>query len=178
VTTLDFRFYIRAAENLAEDIAEDSAAMLTEAGARDVIACVLLASSAVESLVNGMLEDYAAIPGKRFEMHERAFMLEQEVRFSDTGRQAGLFVLTGTRYRSLEHKVLFLLGRIAGCTLDKGSRLWQQFMALKRTRDAVVHPRQSRELSLSRDSALNGIATAKNIIMLLGKHVWKKTLRL
>jgi hypothetical protein len=174
---LDFRFYIGSAERLAELADENTGAAGAESRKQEIVASILFAAAALESFVNGMLEDYAAIPGRRYETHERAFMLEQDIVFHDGGACAGTLEMTGTHYRPLEHKVLFLLRRIGNHQVDKGSRLWQRFRQAKKTRDSLVHPRRSRDTAPEPSDAMEAVAVTKEMIVLLGQHVWHKSIR-
>jgi hypothetical protein len=173
----DFRFYLDAADELAEQAGESPAPEGASSRTRAAVASILFASAALESFVNGLLEDYAAVPGSTFERHERAFMLEQDILFQDSGPDAGLLTVSGSRYRPLEHKVLFLLRRVGKHKVDKGSKLWQRFRRAKDTRDALVHPRRSRETTPLPTDAEEAVAVTRELISTLGRLVLRKPIR-
>ena len=72
---------------------------------------------------------------------------------------------------------MFLIAKFGGgiykSDLDLGNRLWQSFLQLKEARNSVVHPRNNRSYVAVRD--LEGyIETAKEVISVLGRNVWKQ----
>lgn len=141
-----------------------------------MIASTTFAWSAIESFVNNMLDDFASLPSNLFELHERALLLEQKLRFVDRGAQIGLFILEGKEYRRLEDKILFLITKFGGKDNKniKGETLWQEFENLKNMRDALIHPRRSDGKNLDIEQVEGYIETAKSVIQLVSRNVWKK----
>ena len=58
-------------------------------------------------------------------------------------------MLEGTEYSRLEDKILFLIAKFGGRggqPVKRGDTLWQEFQKFKDTRDALVHPKQDKEV--------------------------------
>lgn len=171
----DFRDYLDYAERyliLAEDEVKrpsDTSWLL--------IPATILAWGSIESFVNDMLDDFSSLPKDLFELHERAFLLEERVSFVDKGDQAGQFVLKGTEYHRLEDKILFLIARFStGTDLHiRGGTLWQNLQDFKKTRDSLVHPRRGNEIVLSIEKVRDYIKAAKAVIKFLSQHVWNQS---
>jgi len=139
-----------------------------------LIPATILAWAAVEAFINNMLDDFSSLPPGLFELHERAFLLEQRLRFVDRGDEIGRFVLEGTEYRRLEDKIFFLITKF-GSREDqslKGGSLWCNFQEFKDARDRLLHPRRGKEIVLSIQEVQRFVGTAKEIIQLVSKHVW------
>ena len=136
----------------------------------------ILAWCSIESFVNSMLDDFSSI-AHHFQLHERALLEEKKVMFEDTGLQAGTFALKGKAYWRTEHKIQFLVSKFGAgvdtSDLNRGQSLWQSFQALKRTRNAIVHPRQN-EPSITVDDVETYIDTAKRVIQTVGLEVWNQ----
>ncbi len=172
-----FRDYIEYAEKhlmVAQDEIERSMNPSSS-----LISATVLAWSAIESLVNNMLDDFDALPKDVFELHERAFLREKKLRFKDSGAEAGQFVLEGSEYRRLGDKILFLAAKFGkqSATTVKGHRLWDALHRFKDVRNALVHPRRTKEVTLTASTVEEFIDTAKSVINLVSEHVWKKKVR-
>lgn len=141
-----------------------------------IIASILLSWIGIESFVNNMLEDFAALPQDIFTVHERGFLVERTVEFSASGETAGEFCLTNRPdYKRLEDKILFLVAKFGGGTkLDKGGPLWQKFQAVKQNRNLLSHPRRGQDLNLSLDAASDALQVAQAVIDVLAERVWGK----
>src|SRR5687768_15407626 len=110
---IDFREYIAYAEKhlaMAQDADEGTSLEWL------LIPVVILAWAAIESFVNNMLDDFGSLPEDKFQLHERALLLEQKIRFVDKGDKAGGFILEGSEYRRLDNKILFLIAKFGGQT--------------------------------------------------------------
>lgn len=144
-----------------------------------LIPAILLSWVAIESFINNMLDDFASLPKDIFELHERALLLEQRVKFLDESVDKGTFVLEKKEYRRLEEKIFFLLAKFGGkAKLSKGDKLWQDFEKLKELRNAIMHPRKYVELELTVPLARQGHETSKNIILFVSEHVRGKPIEL
>ena len=171
---LSFRDYLSHAERylrLAGDKSESSSDV-----AWLLIPATILAWAAIESFVNNRLSDYTSLPEDLFELHERAFLLEKRIRFVDRGDNIGQFILEGTEYRRLEDKIFFLIAKFSpqGSRNIRGESLWQDFQGFKEDRDALMHPRWDRGISLSIEKVRSHMETSKRIICLVSKHIWNK----
>lgn len=144
-----------------------------------LIPSVLLSWVAIESFINNMIDDFASLPEDMFELHERALLLEQRVRFVDEGVEKGTFVLEKKEFRRLEEKIFFLLAKFGKTAqLSKGDKLWQNFEKLKDLRNDIMHPRKYMDLKLDMVIAKHGLTTSKEIISFVSTHVSGKPIEL
>ena len=138
---------------------------------------ILLAWIAIESFVNNMLDDFAALPEDIFQLHERAFLLEKLINFIDEGDNFGTFELSKTQYVRLSDKIFFLIRKFnPSVTSFKGDSLWQDFDKLREIRNRIAHPRKDDCLIVSTDQTKKSIETSKKIIQFISVKVWKKPL--
>jgi len=145
-----------------------------------LIPATILAWSAIESFINNRLDDFALLPESVLQLHERAFLVEKRIRLVDGGSKVGQFILEGKEYNRIEDKIFFLIakfGRYGRRRVKKGDVVWQHFEEFKNTRDALVHPHQNRQVTLSVKKVRQFIATSKEIIQLVSTSVWNKRLR-
>jgi hypothetical protein len=143
-----------------------------------LIPSVIMAWTAIESFVNNRLDDYGSLSGDKFELHERALLFEQRVRFINGGNSAGTFTLEGTEYRSLEDKILFMVAKFSSKKSHniKQNTLWQRFQDFKKDRDSIIHPRINKDFDLDIEKVRNHIETSKEVIKLLSEHLWGKAI--
>lgn len=141
-----------------------------------LIPATILAWSAIESFTNQMLDVFSALPKEKFELHERALMLEKKLRLVDRGESIGQFILEGKEYRRLEDKIFFLLSKFGGKskTSIKGGTLWNRFVEFKDARDALIHPRQDSGVDLNTDKVETFIETARLVIQFVSEGVLDK----
>ena len=141
-----------------------------------LIPATILAWSAIESFVNNMLDDFGNLPEDLFELHERALLLEQKIKFVDSGNKAGSFCLEGQDYRRLEDKILFLVFKFSNQKkIDlKEKNIWSEFKIFKDIRDDLIHPRRNVVVNLSIEKVEKFISISKEVIKLLGSQVWEK----
>ncbi len=138
---------------------------------------ILLSWIAIESFVNNMLDDFAALPDDLFQLHERAFLLEKEINFIDHGNDLGTFDLSRMQYVRLSDKIFFLIRKFnPNVKSFKGDTLWQDFDELKDIRNKITHPRKTDFLTISIEQAKKSIETSKKIIQFISIKVWKKSL--
>ena len=142
-------------------------------------ASILFSFMAIESFINNMMSDFTALPSGMFTSHERGFLAERAVELAESGANAGSFVVTDRqRYWSLESKIMFLVARFSGDTVDKGSSLWQRFEQAKDVRDLLTHPKKDGISVLSPKDARLHLDVAKEIIQLVSQKVWGKKMKL
>lgn len=174
----DFRDYLAYAKkylSLAEEAAgrrEDSRWLL--------IPSIVLAWAAIESFVNNRCDDLSSVPQEKFDLHERAFLLERRLRFSDRGAQIGQFVFEGKEYQTLENKIFFLLSKMGArkATGLKGGDLWRRFRKFKDTRDSLLHPKRGKPADLRPQTVRKHVQTAGQLIQEISKRIWKKSVDL
>ena len=175
---LSYREYLRYAEKhlmLAEDELENH-----KDATWILIPTIILAWASIESFVNNMQDDFSALPVGKFELHERAFLLEKKLKLVDSGDKIGQFVLEGSEYRRIEDKIFFLVAKFSSTNhaIRKGDTLWGKFKEFKARRDSLVHPKRGMSVPLSTKDIADHIETAKSIIKLLSTHVWGKEIDL
>lgn len=170
----EFRDYLRYARKYAS-LAED------RVGSQEdiewlLIPATILAWSAMESFVNNRCEDLNSLPGDMFELHEKAFLQEKNLRFEDKGENIGKFVLEGSNYQALENKIFFLLRKTGSHDASnlKGGALWSRFRSFKEVRDSLAHPRRSTEAVLNIQAVCDYIDTAQEIIQVISERIWHK----
>jgi len=141
-----------------------------------LIPSVILSWTAIESFVNNRLFDYRSLPENKFALHERAFLLEQKIKFVDSGDKIGSFRLEGSDYRRLEDKIFFLISKFGSKEEKnlKGGSLWQKFRELKALRDNILHPRTDKDIDIDIDLVIKHINTSKCTIQLISEHIWGK----
>jgi len=169
---LDFRDYLQYAEKylrMAEDVETSDLNWL-------LIPATILAWAAVEIFVNNRLSDFGALPEGIFELHEKAFLLEKQIRFVDSGEHLGEFMLGGTEYRRLEDKIFFLIAKSNPPNKIhlKSNALWKDFQEFKTDRDTLMHPRHDRSVVLTTEKVRHHIETSKNVIEIISKSLWNE----
>jgi len=172
----EFRDYLRYARkyvSLAEDKVrsqEDVEWLL--------IPATILAWSAIESFVNNRCDDLNSVPSDMFELHEKAFLQEKNLRFEDKGANIGKFVLEGSNYQTLENKIFFLLSKMGSrdASTLKGGALWNRFKTFKEVRDSFAHPRRDKEIVLNIQGVYDYIDTAQETIQEISERIWKTRL--
>jgi hypothetical protein len=128
-------------------------------------ASIITAFVALEAWVN-TLSYLLAEHDSDLELHERAFLQEQELKLD----KAGYFVIRGQQYRGLEEKVRFFHWRFKGAEIDKKDPTWAAFEAAKSLRNSIVHPRPGRisyeEPSVtSAESALKAVSEVIEVFL-------------
>jgi hypothetical protein len=175
VNQLSFRAFLSYAEKLhnqAVEAANHNAAMPY------LIGSVLTSWISLESFVNNMMQDYAALPDGMFSVHESGFLVEKQVLFNRSGTNAGTFsVGNSPEFKRIEDKVLFLIAKFGGGTIDKGGRLWQKFEKVKKKRNTLSHYRRDCDIELTSLDSQEAMEMAKELIEFLSKKIWKKPLK-
>ncbi|MDO8886690.1 hypothetical protein [Candidatus Oleimmundimicrobium sp.] len=171
---LNFRDYLNFAERYIRHAEEDG---INSSNLEWLlIPSAILAWTAIESFVNNRFFDYGSLPDKKFELHERAFLLEKKIKFIDSGAKSGSFVLEGNEYKRLEDKIFFLISKFSSKKEEdlKGKSLWQNFQEFKTLRDNILHPRTDKDIEIDINKVKKHIDTSKRIIQLISEHLWSK----
>lgn len=143
-----------------------------------LIGSVLTSWISLESFVNNMLQDYAALPHGMFSVHESAFLIEKQVLFNRTGAKAGTFsVGSNKEFKRIEDKILFLIAKFGNGKIDKGGKLWQKFDKVKRKRDTLSHYRRDCDVELTSQDSQEAMELVKELIEMLSKQIWRKTVK-
>lgn len=159
--------------------AEEQSDSSSQASVRFSTASIIFSFMAVELFINNMMSDFASLPKSIFTVYERGFLSERAVSFSTSGVHAGTFeITTRQEYKRLEDKILFLIARFNGGTIDKGDTLWQRFGKAKEIRDHLTHPRKDSEVLPTSVDARNALEVAQDIIRLVSSKVWGKSVEL
>jgi hypothetical protein len=172
---LSFRAFVSCAERLHEQAVEAA----SQKGAMPhLIGSILTSWISLESFVNNMMQDYAALPEDTFSVHETGFLEERQVQFNRSGKAAGTFTVSkNPEFKRIEDKVLFLVARFGGGMLDKGGQLWQKFERVKKKRNSLTHYRRDSDIELTTQDSQEAIELAKELIEFLSRKVWNKTVR-
>lgn len=137
---------------------------------------ILTSWISLESFVNNMMQDYAALPSGTFSVHEEGFLKERQVHFNRDGANVGTFTVSAnSEYRRIEDKVLFLIAKFGGAKIDKGGRLWQKFERVKKKRNALSHCRRDKGVDVDYRDSEEAMEVAREIIGLLSKRIWRKS---
>ena len=114
-------------------------------------ASILSATCFLECQVNHLCDHFSH--RREFTLHERALLMERDVRLSD-----GKFKLGNERFYRVEDRILFLLGKFCA-DFDKTSHdWWAQYKIAVNTRNSIAHPRETVVLIYAEvESSLKGI---------------------
>lgn len=144
-----------------------------------IIGSILMAWMSIESFINNMLQDFSSLPEGIFTVHEQGFLEERQVRFISKGAEAGTFQVGGKDdYKRLEDKIQFLLAKCGRKNkLNKGATIWQDFEKIKTVRNALSHPKRTRDIKLTLNDAGEAIEVARDVISFVSRQVWKKQIK-
>lgn len=138
-----------------------------DAVARDAYlhAAMMLAFCSLEAHLNAISDEFSDRP--EFSTHERAILLELEVRLED-----GEFALGGLRMFRLEDRLQFLHRKFSGKPFDKGTQWWTRLKDAIVSRNRLTHPKDVLPLTIEnvRD-ALSAIIAALDATYLV---IYKK----
>jgi hypothetical protein len=172
---LSFRAFVNYAEKLHNQALDKTH---HDATMPYLIGSILTSWISLESFVNNMMQDYVALPNGVFSVHENGFLEEKQVIFNRTGKDAGSFsVGKNSEFRRIEDKVLFLIAKFGGGTVDKGGQLWQKFERVKKKRNTLTHYRKGSDIEVSIRDSEEAIELAKELIEFLSKRVWNKPVK-
>jgi hypothetical protein len=172
---LSFRIFLNYAEKLHSEAIEASN---HNAAMPYLIGSLLTSWISLESFVNNMMQDYAALPEGIFSVHESAFLLEKQVVFNRTGAKAGTFSAgNNPEFKRIEDKILFLIAKFGGGKIDKGGLLRQKFEKVKKKRNTLSHYRKDCDIVLTSQDSQEAMELVKELIEFLSKKIWKKPLR-
>jgi hypothetical protein len=120
----------------------EKAGSATEEVARNAYlhAAMMLAFCSLEAHLNAISEELAGRP--EFSVHERAILLEQEVRLED-----GDFVLGGFKMLRLEDRIQFLHRKFSGRPFDKKIEWWARLKEAMAARNRLTHPKEAHLLT-------------------------------
>jgi hypothetical protein len=104
-------------------------------------ASLMLGFCALEAHVNSVCDELA--PRPEFTVHERALLLEQDVKLEN-----GEFKSGGLRIARLEDRILFLHQRMSGTALDKATSVWSDLTAATKLRNQLTHPKAAPNISI------------------------------
>lgn len=173
MTQLSFRAFLRYADGLHSQAIK---AVNHKSAVPYLIGSILTSWISLESFVNNMMQDYAALPEATFSAHEEGFLKERQVHFNRSGEGAGTFTVgSNAEFRRIEDKVLFLMAKFGSGKLDKGGRLWQRFEKVKKKRNALSHYRRDSDVELTIQDSQEAMDLVKELIELLSKKIWKKS---
>lgn len=121
----------------------ERAAGATEKEAQDAFlhSALLLAFCSLEGHINAISVELAVRP--EFSTHEKALLLEKEVRLQD-----GEFVLTGLRMTRIEDRILFLHRHFSGKALDTSVKWWGQLGHATSIRNRLTHPKNVQPVTI------------------------------
>jgi hypothetical protein len=175
LTQLSFRAFVRYAERLHEQALTAS----THNGAMAyLIGSILTSWISLESFVNNMLLDFASLPQDTFSIHEAGFLQEKQVLFNRSGSRAGTFsISTNSEFKRIEDKVLFLIAKFGGGTIDKGSPLWQKFERVKKKRNLLTHYRKTNDIEITTQDSQEAIELTKELVDFLSRKIWRKPIK-
>jgi hypothetical protein len=105
-------------------------------------ASLVLAFSALEAHTNAIADEFSL--RQDLTIHEKALLLEQEVRLENGG-----FVSSGLRMYRLEERILFLHQKFGGRALDRTSPWWSDLASATSLRNQLTHPRARPNISIS-----------------------------
>jgi hypothetical protein len=132
---------LSAIDDFASSLLEEAKRFLENAEAADSVsqsaflhAALMLAFCALEAHVNATADEFAERPG--LSIHERAILLEQDVRFD-----GGKFSAGGLRMVRLEDRILFLHLRFGGKPLDRTATWWGELNSAVLLRNQLTHPK-------------------------------------
>jgi hypothetical protein len=168
---ISFREYITYAEKHLATAEEEIE--VGRSGEPYLVPAIILAWSAIESFVNNRLDEFDSLPSTLFAPHEKAFLTERLLTFENSGADAGKFVIKGSAYRKLSDKILFLIAK-CGSQVNKGRPPWQDFERLKDVRDALIHPRLAKHISINAEVTRDCILTSKKVILLISEGLGHK----
>ena len=121
-------------------------------------AALMLGFCGFEAHINATADEFSKRP--ELSIHERAFLLEQEVRFN-----AGEFISAGLKMTRLEDRILFIHLRFGGKPLDRSAPWWGDLIGALRLRNKLTHPKDAPEISVaSVQSAIKSIIDAINVL--------------
>jgi hypothetical protein len=127
-------------------------------------ALLLLAFCSLEAHINAIAAEFADRP--EFSVHEKALLLEKEVRL-----QEGAFVSTGFRMYRLDERMFFLHRHFSGKAFDTTVGWWPQFRSAVDIRNRLTHPKGVQPVTVQdvRDALSAVIASIDNLYQVIYK---------
>ncbi|MEK7570129.1 MAG: hypothetical protein AAB515_01650 [Patescibacteria group bacterium] len=124
----------------------------------------------LEGFISLAFSDFISL--KSLELHERAFLSEQKLEYSN-----GNFVISGTKYLPTRDKLIFLLKRFGNYNINNEDLLWANLRNVEDWRNSLVHPKAQQSAAITKKHAQISLDTIKSVISLVYKKVYKKTAR-
>ncbi len=133
-----------AIDDFAASLLEEAKRFLEKANAESdndaksafLHAALMLGFCALEAHVNATADEFAGRP--ELSLHERAILLEQEVRF----HQGEFKASDNLRMVSLQDRILFLHLKFGGRPMDRTALWWSELSSALTTRNKLTHPKE------------------------------------
>ncbi|MBU0591029.1 MAG: hypothetical protein ABIG69_18535 [Bacteroidota bacterium] len=125
---------------------------------------------ALESYVN-MVSDSLS-KGTRLKAHEKAFLLEQELKVDDCGVFKEINI-----HPSTTRKILFLINYFTKIDVKtfKQLKLWMTLTNFEELRNKIIHYKQKEDVNLTRKQVMDSIENTEQLINYLNKEVFRKS---
>lgn len=121
-------------------------------------AALMLGFCALEAHVNATADEFAERP--ELSTHERAILLEQDIRFDQ-----GEFKVGGLRMVSLQDRILFLHLKFGGKPLDRSALWWGDLSNALTLRNKLTHPKEVPAVSVDAvQCAMQAIITGIDVL--------------
>ena len=128
-------------------------------------AALMLGFSSLEAHINAICEEFSSRP--EFSVHEKAFLLEQEVRL-----EGGEFRCGGLKMSKLEDRITFLYRHFSGKSLDKQAACWSALGTSIKLRNKLTHPKGIPAVTV--DSVQSAIRSIIDALDSLYQAIYKK----
>jgi hypothetical protein len=162
---------VSAIDEFANSLLEEAKRFLEKAesageGARPFLhAALMLAFCSLEAHINATADEFAERP--ELSVHERAFLLEQDVTF-----EAGAFRSGGLKMTRIEDRILFIHLKFGGRALDRNAVWWGSLREAIRLRNKLTHPKEVPAISV--DNVKRAIEAIIECINVLFMAVYQK----
>jgi hypothetical protein len=133
---------LSAIDDFAGSLLEEAKRFLEKAESSDQVgrsaflhASLVLAFCALEAHINATADEFAG--SSMLSLHEKALLLEQDVRF-----ELGEFKTGGLRMMSLQDRIMFLHLKFGGKPLDRTASWWSELSTAISLRNKLTHPKE------------------------------------
>jgi hypothetical protein len=136
-------------------------------------ASIFYVASAIESFMNHIGETFNK--GESISEHEIAFLLDKKIIFDSDKIE----VKDKIEYHKIEDKIKLIVRKFS-CNFDFNSSEWSDFMAFKRFRDLLIHPREmDNEISIEeyKNQTEKGLKSSIAIMNSISLGIFKRPLR-
>jgi hypothetical protein len=128
-------------------------------------AALLVGFCALEAHVNSICAEFSTRP--ELSTHEKAFLLEQEVRL-----EKGVFKAAGLKMTKLEDRITFLHARFSRKPLDTSAPWWAALGTATHMRNKLTHPKGAHKLNVN--DVKSAVTAIVETIDALYRAVYKK----